>query len=321
MKSIAILFLLMPILGLSQNLVPNPSFEEYDMCPTEFGQTERASYWHSALESPDYFNACSPSSDVNNIAIDVPINGMGFQEAATGSAYLGLFSFFIVDDYREYVQCELISPMQAGTTYYFSMKCSRAEGYGFPYDHFNLASNNLGVLFSTQEYLASSNPLIANNYAHINFEQVVLDTNNWITFNGQFVADQSYAYMSLGNFFDSTMTDIVGTDASAIEYPYGSYYLIDDICLSENPFCSLFDDIENIIPDFEYSIHEGQLNIINQNQLYLQIYSCLGELIYDSILQPHNSSRDLSAFETGLYLIVFQDELKRNILINKIFIQ
>ncbi len=112
MKIVFVLLALLSSLSsaFAQNLVPNPSFEEYEECPTEVGQVFNATGWYSALESPDYFNACSSSNDVNTFAIDVPINHAGFQEPATGSAYIGLFSFFIVDDYREYVQCQLLEP-------------------------------------------------------------------------------------------------------------------------------------------------------------------------------------------------------------------
>jgi hypothetical protein len=46
----------------AQNLVYNGSFEEYDDCPDNGGQVNKAKYWFSANNgigaSSEYFNAC-----------------------------------------------------------------------------------------------------------------------------------------------------------------------------------------------------------------------------------------------------------------------
>lgn len=285
MKIVFLLFFLMPIYGGSQNLVPNPSFENYIECPSEPGQMNKALNWQAALETPDYFNECSPSSNLNNTAVDVPSNAVGHQTAANGNAYMGLFTFFVVDDYREYAQCQLTSSLEIGTTYFFSMKVSRAEGFGFPYEDFNLATNNLGVLFTMEEHSHETNPLDTPNMAHINFTEVVLDTNNWVLLSGQFIADQSYQYLCLGNFFDSTLTEIVGTDASAQDYPYGAYYLIDDVCLCASLQCNVItnsNESDEHMIDIEAT--EKGFSISIKQQTSVKVYLTNGQLVYEAIL-------------------------------------
>ena len=48
------------------NLVPNPSFEEYSLCPDKESQIERVDGWFSPSNgTPDYYNYCSTSTTVS----------------------------------------------------------------------------------------------------------------------------------------------------------------------------------------------------------------------------------------------------------------
>src|SRR5258707_902616 len=58
----------------SQNLVSNPSFEEYSVCPDLWNQTSRATGWSSFRSSTDYFNTCDGSN-----VVGVPENFAGYQ--------------------------------------------------------------------------------------------------------------------------------------------------------------------------------------------------------------------------------------------------
>ncbi|MEI6815793.1 MAG: hypothetical protein WCL14_04215 [Bacteroidota bacterium] len=42
-----------------QNLVPNPSFENYISCPTGTIEADSCLNWHNFGNSPDYFNICA----------------------------------------------------------------------------------------------------------------------------------------------------------------------------------------------------------------------------------------------------------------------
>ena len=70
--------------GKAQNLVPNPSFEEFTTCPTTLGigGPLQCTPWFS-YNSADYFNVCG------GFNTGVPNNAFGFQEARTGVAYVG----------------------------------------------------------------------------------------------------------------------------------------------------------------------------------------------------------------------------------------
>ncbi len=62
-------FLLLPLSSFSQNLVPNPSFEDTVMCPSGSGLVEYCANWKIFRDSPDYFQECASLS-----TLSVPYN-------------------------------------------------------------------------------------------------------------------------------------------------------------------------------------------------------------------------------------------------------
>src|SRR5690606_321700 len=100
----------------SQNLVPNPSFEEIWECPGLSGnilppyETEISlKQWSlPTLGTSDYYHICGTASSSS-----VPTNWMGYQYPRTGDAYTGFIAFNTVYasaaeyDYKEYLQCKL----------------------------------------------------------------------------------------------------------------------------------------------------------------------------------------------------------------------
>ena len=96
---------------LSQNVVKNPSFEEYVNCPKRLGNFEAdVVYWSTPTEgSTDYFNGCST-------AMGTPKNFNGTQPADFGKGYAGLY-LYAPDDYREYLQAELTENLIKGEKY------------------------------------------------------------------------------------------------------------------------------------------------------------------------------------------------------------
>lgn len=79
MQKIVALFLLSVLLqrpSLAQtNLVPNPRFRYTIRCPLILTQIEWCTYWFNFGNTPDCFNACSPTGT------NVPNNSFGYQDA------------------------------------------------------------------------------------------------------------------------------------------------------------------------------------------------------------------------------------------------
>lgn len=208
--------------GFSQNLVPNPSFEDTVMCPESIGQIFRAEYWDSYRETPDYYNVCSDTLS------SVPYNGCGFQFPATGVAYAGIQTYFN-NNYREYLGIQLgEDKTEIGQKYYFSVKLNLAKG---GQAGANCSSNNFGMKLSTIPY-SFNNPAPIDNYSIFHLNYPILDTANWVLITDSFMADSEYSYLFMGNFYDYDYTD---TTILGIYTPTycRSIYFIDDVCLSK----------------------------------------------------------------------------------------
>ena len=126
---------------LAQNLVPNPSFEEYYQCPVSQGQLYRLLNWRriqNCFEStPDYYNTCAGSGT----DAGVPDNLTGTQWPVDGDGYVGFYQYGL--DFREYITTQLASPLIAGVTYEVSFYLSLPE-------RFVLASDNIGAFFTNE---------------------------------------------------------------------------------------------------------------------------------------------------------------------------
>jgi hypothetical protein len=228
------------IKGIAQpdNLVPNPSFEEFlNGCPEDW--QDLPLHWWSWRGSPDVYSTCVvPQSQFDSIGW-APQNWFGFQYPRSGDSYCGFISiprFPSPNDQlsqREYLGCQLLEPLSIGTEYYVSMFVSAAEG-GFLFLP-SYANSHLGFYFSTVPYDWISNELETPNFAHVYTTEVITETDDWALISGSFVADLPYTHMAIGLFFESNQIEILQIHP----YPYGlgSYYFVDDICVSTSPDC------------------------------------------------------------------------------------
>lgn len=226
------IFLLLSILLISltsnaQNLVPNFSFEEYSTCPDAQDQIERATGWSKyseAITTPDYYNACAPST-----SFGVPKSIAGFQpDHRSCNAYAGLV-IWDGNGYREHIGIQLSQPLIIGQRYFISFYTVFSEGF-IDGNYFSMPSNNIGLRLSTVAYNSSS-PAPIDNFAHLNYSTILNDSINWTRVSGSLIADASYNYLVLGNFFNNSNTDTMHYNCGSC-INSASYYYIDDICLS-----------------------------------------------------------------------------------------
>ncbi|MFK7776398.1 MAG: gliding motility-associated C-terminal domain-containing protein [Saprospiraceae bacterium] len=203
----------------AQNLVPNPSFENYSFCPSAPSQIYLLDDWNNpANSSPDYFNSCYVGPPFPGQS--VPNNLIGYQPARTGGAYIGLAVHGTGTSVREYLQVLLPQPLIAGECYYVEMHTSS----GYTSTNFEGISN-VGVYLSENPPPVSSLAMI---YAtpQVYYSEVVTDTVNWVPLTGSFIANGGEQYLTIGNFF------VEGT--YQISPPNGTgaaYYFIEDIKL------------------------------------------------------------------------------------------
>jgi hypothetical protein len=295
----------------AQNLVPNPSFEVMDYCPTTLTQIDAATGWISvnALGTPDYYNACSPT-----IGIAPPATYFAYQAPLTGNAFAGFSTIYYTggNDPRENIGCALNQMLQQGIRYYVSFYVAR--GYAIP-QHYTLATNKIGALFSTLAY-SSTNPAPENNYAHVFTDSIIVDTLNWVQVKGSFLADSAYQYINIGNFFDNAHTDTLNFGDQLAK---GSYYLIDNVCVSEDSnLCyypisiseNEFDNAYSIYPNPVSSILTININQDNAWQFNnLNLFDCFGRKLQTFFLSRIDVLKiNVSSLVHGFYFLEFSGD-------------
>jgi hypothetical protein len=214
----------------AQNLVPNPSFEIYSNCPTNYNQlTGNTGNWFAnPIFTPDYFNSCEPNSNFNgNMNPGVPHNLFGFQHASSGNGYAGFVAYsYDVPETREFISTQLNSSLSIGTKYFVSFKVNLAWEPSLPVSN---ACNNIGIRF-TVENLQSSWPF-QPNIAQIYSTNIINDTLGWTTISGSFIATDTSRYITIGNLFEDALTQVQSLNQPGVG---AAYYFLDDVCVSSD---------------------------------------------------------------------------------------
>lgn len=225
--------------ALSTNLVFNPSFEDYRECPRKIdalGKLTIVDAWYQPTAgSADYYNICG-SRDCG-----VPRNKLGIQDAHFGNGFCGIYCS--KTDYREYLQTELKEPLRAGEMYRVSFYVSLSE-------YSSGAVATIGALFTTErigdtlrsvlmdksiKQLAPGisqtvatyfEPQVVNDY-----DRVLDDTKAWMQISGVFTAKGGERFMTIGNFYPASQSNVVDLDSLTYLLP-GAYYYIDDVSVT-----------------------------------------------------------------------------------------
>ncbi len=242
----------------AQNLVINPGFETI---------SERAPAQLCNHLSSGQFNDWLPNWSTFEFATPDIIRLSETEENCTdantheGLGAIGLYNFHpgidaaMGQDYHEFVQGRLRSPLQVGRTYQISIwvqlnntlgRRYMIEAWPYQLQLAPRASNNLGIFFSetpaspVEDFRRSIEQF--NLKPQVNFTEIIRSEGEWVLLEATFTANQHFRYFIIGNFY---------TDASAQIYPDAdreridrenstpgpvraktrryTYYLIDDI--------------------------------------------------------------------------------------------
>ena len=240
---------------LSQNLVQNPSFEQYDACPAHLGNFESdVTHWSTPTKgSTDYFNSCST-------IMGTPENFNGTQPSDFGKGYAGLY-LYAPDDYREYIQVPLTQNLEKGKTYQVSFYVSLAERSDF-------AVKDFGVLFSKERLSIDIKKelskmhrykIVGNtyNFMEIGYTNFYKDTRDWVLVSTRFEAKGTENYMIIGNFKNNAGTRKFKTKRGAKQ---GAYYYLDMVALHP---AQLSETIVNSRPDADLVTENYELDKIH----------------------------------------------------------
>ncbi|OFX33454.1 MAG: hypothetical protein A2X08_00080 [Bacteroidetes bacterium GWA2_32_17] len=297
-----ILYIFIQIIALNcigQNLVPNPGFEQYTICPVGFSEISSYLLWDSYSESPDYFNTCS-----TNANISPPNSYPGFQYPQSGDAYTGFCPFHSqFQNTRELIGAQLLSPLVVGQKYFISFYINSGGQH-----QATIATNKMGVKFSTVPY-SFSNPAPINNTAHFYTDSIITDTAKWTKISGSFIADSAYSYIIIGNFFNDSLTDTISFGTNSVF----AYYYLEDVCVStDSLYC------ENWLGVKEQSVNKedvtiypnpctNELNVKYNNVPYeqttLSIIDIFGRIVMQVKTQESEYTFNTEKLPAGLYLL------------------
>ncbi len=294
-----------------QNLVPNPSFEDYDYCPPGTGNFISSTFepnvqnWDSWAISPDYFHVCS--NDLEGFA-GVPTNAWGYQWPVSGVAFSAVITYMhnLVDG-REYIASQLITPLTPGTSYYVMYHIAHCDSQPLT----RCATNRFGLKFFKDPSYGSGIPpdlpaLPPPNEADVEYNEMLTDTANWTLVEGWFTADDSYDWIALGNFYDDANTDT--TQFGLEGYCLGLYY-IDNVCIGLSP-----EDCEYLLTDGRQHTNY-QVNIFpnpsfdvvslraNKRMISIKVVDTMGRLILQSNPFTENIRLEISDWAKGMYFI------------------
>lgn len=264
-------------IGQVVNLVPNPSFENYDQIPTEPSQFEGyVQNWFVTNQcqqqgyssgcgmfgiTPDYYHTACPNECYQGGVKPVQ-NKMGDQVPHHGEAYAGIFvtgrkegvpvncdpPYMYDDNHIEFISTELTQDMVVGQRYTVGMWISLAE-------YSMYAAQNMGMIFTTLNPEFDdcdmndlpTFPVVAPNEASAPIVQwaAVQEKNGWVEIRAEFVADRAYRFLSIGRFGATETVPVIQSawclNPLTMQTKYGSdewaYYYIDNVTVQQSTYC------------------------------------------------------------------------------------
>jgi hypothetical protein len=217
-----------------ENLVPNPSFEDYNICPSGIvGRYERKLVPDWVVPSrgtPDYFNRCGKTDAC------VPKNFAGSARANSGVGYCGIIlrKNFTRDNkitgekaeiYREYIQAELNAELVKGKKY-------RVKFYVCNSSNSRFAVDVIGAYISMERPKATHDevlefvPQVENPSG-----KYISNRDYWVAIEGIYEAQGGEKFITIGNFNNNFSTNYIMMDGRS-DFNY-AYYYIDDVSVVE----------------------------------------------------------------------------------------
>lgn len=219
------------------NWLYNPSFEDHMECPRRIdalGVLTIVDGWYQPTKgSADYYNTCGSKE------CGVPKNKLGIQAPHHGNGYCGIYCS--KTDYREYLQTQLRQPLHPNRRYRLSFYVSLSEysphkvaTLGGLFTRERVADTVFSVLMDKQLRVVGNHvrQTIATYYEPqvVNpVDRILDDTEQWTLISGEFTAEGGERFLTIGNFFPATTSNLVEIPGEHL-LP-GAYYYIDDLSL------------------------------------------------------------------------------------------
>lgn len=284
------------------NLVLNPSFE--DTAHMTFGTPFliTANWWNPNGGNADYFTPLSaefdPSTPISGAILHAPMSeGLGYQVAQDGGAYVGMVTANSMGETRDYVQGFLSEPLEPGETYCVSFWLAMSDSSGIQSCDYHVAFTNELV------YQFDSGSLNMSGAMHFNIASI--DGDTWTQFSGLYTAQGGEMFIYLGSQSINANLDCIVPFSDAWLWNE-AYVLLDNVSVVKSSECK--------VGITEASWSEGYALYPNPASDWLQIrgvdaIDCQFQLIAMSgaqvlsLTEVKESQRiDLSGIAPGIYI-------------------
>jgi hypothetical protein len=237
-RSLLILLALVPALCFGQNLVRNGGFESNNpvvintwLKENPVG-TQLVEGWKTpTLATPDYYNSDNSTCDGFPVAVARTGTGRGAIICGMKNQLPG------VTNYKEYLQGELISPLESGKEYrvsfWVTLDCASPQ-----------AATGIGAYLSQERVTQNTKERLQVKPQVISYEKITYK-DGWTLISGTFKAEGGEKYITLGSYSDTAIIELSSLGTRPMTYiasPHIGmhvYYYMDDVCVSlaEQPSC------------------------------------------------------------------------------------
>lgn len=252
------------------NYVLNGSFEKYTGCPGDYNEIKNAYYWSGVDSSgtagyagagcvPEFCNTCS-----TNWCCSIPENSSFYHNARTGAAMAEVTMYYHQADIDrhpiEYLQGRLYNHLTAGRTYCVTFYVCftgthRILPSGFAVDHMGAYLDDGSI--DTAVWPSCGFPL---TFITPQFYEttIITDSVNWTKIQGSFVATGNERFITIGNFFDTTVTRYIDYNPPGPQAYDFAWYLLDDV--------SVIDEAQKAYAGNDTSINRGDSVFIGSHE-------------------------------------------------------
>ncbi len=236
-----------PFFCFTQNLVINPSLEQYSECPNNVSQINYAVSWSAGCDyntSSEYYNRCTLNDNPLDPFIAYPLNNIKFN---TGNGCAGFLTYctsnagVTMSEVREVITGKFKTKLALNKCYSASFYIRFLGYYSYCFsnnvNYLNFASNKVGAFITGDSiiYPTAGYTNIYQLHPQINYSGPVLnDTTNWVKIKGDFIAQGNEQFIHIASFVpdDSVTLYMLPNLISQIDSSFIlSYYLIDDVAV------------------------------------------------------------------------------------------
>ena len=281
----------------AQNLLPNASFEEYEIeCIGGVGYPSVLDW--STPECANgfmYFNECN-----NTIAPDggVPQNSLGHAMPNTGAAYCGIVTFTYPENggnVKRYGSTSLSAALVQGETYCLRFYLSLGDSSAYT------TSALHAFLWYGLPSTCGYNDTLWDEYAAVTYDLSGVGPDGWTLMEGSFVAEGGEVNLTLGSFLYGADIDTTETGLIQQPTPMAMYY-IDDVYLGP---CDIGmgevanDDTMEVYPN--PAVDELRVSFRDVRPTEVRVVNAVGAEVLRKPVSSSTMSLDISVLAPGAY--------------------